>query len=848
MSSSIIPHPRPIELVLGRLRGARRSGNGWLARCPAHDDHAPSLSIAEGPDGRVLLRCHAGCETEAVVRALGLSMRDLFPAARPERPAQRERGAGSGSGPRRKPRATRYELRDPEGRLVAVHVREDGPQGKKLWWERPDGRRGLEGLRVADLPLYAVDRIAAADRAIVVEGEKACEALLRLGLPAVGTVTGAASTPGDDALRPLLGRMVYLWPDHDDPGRDHMERIARRLYALGHTEIRWVTWQEAPESGDAADFVATGATREDVERLLEQAARWKPPEVPDGPELLRDLERCFSRYVVLPPGTPLVLAAWTLCTWLVDVFEITPYLAITSPEKRCGKTTLLGLLGFVVREPLATANISEAALFRVVQELRPTLLIDEAQQLRDRSERSAALHDLLAAGYVRGQPVYRVAKAGDGFRVERYDAFGFKAIAMIGNLTDVLADRSIGIRMYRRAPHEAVARFRRLQVKAETAGLRERLEAWALANEARVREAYLRVEPPAWLNDRASDNWAALWAVVEVADPSRLPELESAARSLEGDQQDLDRESLGVRLLGDIRRVFDENGLDRLETTVLIEELCEDESAPWGDWHGRRLTPQALARLLRPFGIAPCRWREGERVVRGYAREAFLDVFSRYLHSEPSQPSQSSQDAGFGDPLEPSHNRHKPSQDGEPSHTPGESPEDDPGVGQRDTPMADQKDSPWIGQENSPWGDQEDSFRVEDSADGAPASSTIGDIWEDDPPSDDEEWTWDVSGTRLPRRGVPPGFGAACRPRPVPPDVAAEVQRIEDEAMALGWTPEELWQTAGWVSELGLAALMWPGDRVEAVTAEYIAVRRRDGNRTRFYRRPAPGRGDRGFS
>jgi len=104
--------------------------------------------------------------------------------------------------------------------------------------------------------------------------------------------------------------------------------------------------------------------------------------------------------------------------------------------------------------------------------------------------------------------------------------------------------------------------------------------------------------------------------------------------------------------------------------------------------------------------------------------------------------------------------------------------------------------------------------------------------------SESEGWAWDVSGNRLPRRVVPPGFGAACHPRPVPSDVAAEVQRIEDEAMALGWTPEELWQTAGWVSSLGLAAVMEPGDVVEEVAAGYIAIRRRDGNLVRFYRMP----------
>lgn len=70
-----------VQKVLERLEGVRRQGSAWVARCPAHADRGPSLSIREGDDGRVLVHCFAGCETAAVLRALGLSMRALF--ARP---------------------------------------------------------------------------------------------------------------------------------------------------------------------------------------------------------------------------------------------------------------------------------------------------------------------------------------------------------------------------------------------------------------------------------------------------------------------------------------------------------------------------------------------------------------------------------------------------------------------------------------------------------------------------------------------------------------------------------------------------------------------------------------------
>lgn len=67
------------EVVLSRLEAVRKSGEGWTARCPAHDDRTPSLSIAVGNDGRVLLYCFTGCAPEEVARALGLNLRDLFP-------------------------------------------------------------------------------------------------------------------------------------------------------------------------------------------------------------------------------------------------------------------------------------------------------------------------------------------------------------------------------------------------------------------------------------------------------------------------------------------------------------------------------------------------------------------------------------------------------------------------------------------------------------------------------------------------------------------------------------------------------------------------------------------------
>ena len=126
-----------------------RSSSGKV-HCPHHDpnrtDQTPSLSLDEGADGTLLWKCFNGCSQDDVTEAL------------------RDRGLcremwHNGDGRKRRPKGkeTRYEVRDTEGHMVAVHVRKDGPEGKRLWWELLDGSKGLGGLQVSALPVYGAD-------------------------------------------------------------------------------------------------------------------------------------------------------------------------------------------------------------------------------------------------------------------------------------------------------------------------------------------------------------------------------------------------------------------------------------------------------------------------------------------------------------------------------------------------------------------------------------------------------------------------------------------------------------------------------------------------------------------
>lgn len=162
-----------------------------------------------------------------------------------------------------------YTIADASGAPVAVHRRIEGDDGKRFTWELPDGTTGLGGYPVADLPLFGVHR-AERRSVIVCEGEKAAQALMDAGMTAVGTVTGAASSPSPKALSDLAGKIVYLWPDADDPGRSHMAKVAAHLAPIA-ASVQWIEPPaDSPKGWDAADAMAAGG-RDLVEELVRGA-------------------------------------------------------------------------------------------------------------------------------------------------------------------------------------------------------------------------------------------------------------------------------------------------------------------------------------------------------------------------------------------------------------------------------------------------------------------------------------------------------------------------------------------------------------------------------------------------
>ena len=218
------------EAVAKACGGAKRNGSGWVARCPAHDDHNPSLSLCDADGGRVLWHCLTGCSQEAVMGAL--KAREFI---------------GGGSVPVRE---TRYEYRTAAGELRLTVVRRDGPDGKKIRRE-PKGVRG-------PYPLYNLPAILAKPGAgvLVVEGEKCADAV-RAAWPAqvVTTWSGGTNAWHKADWTSLAGRRVTILADGDDPGRKCARAIADRLAADGsHVKLGL---PEGDAGEDVADWFAT---------------------------------------------------------------------------------------------------------------------------------------------------------------------------------------------------------------------------------------------------------------------------------------------------------------------------------------------------------------------------------------------------------------------------------------------------------------------------------------------------------------------------------------------------------------------------------------------------------------
>lgn len=177
--------------------------------------------------------------------------------------------------------------------------------------------------------------------------------------------------------------------DSESIAKDETRANAFKLFPPGGVVACLYTGDELPQA----------TTTNGTTIFMEEVELW--PDPVDGVELLNDLAATFKRHVALPDFAEALLALWVGFTWGINAAFTAPILAVTSPQKRCGKTTLSALLTQFVHKPLSASNITSAALFRSIEKWGPTLLVDEADTfLKDKEE----LRGVINAGHTRSTP------------------------------------------------------------------------------------------------------------------------------------------------------------------------------------------------------------------------------------------------------------------------------------------------------------------------------------------------------------------------------------------------------------------------------------------------------------
>lgn len=299
--------------ILPLLNSPKPDGKGgYFAFCPCHPDGSKrgrrSLHISER-NGRLLFHCFAGCRFEDIAEALGL-----------RRQPQRE-----------EPLAI-YRYVDEEGKLVYEVLRFPG----KRFLQRRPGKGGewiynLQGVRRV---LYRLPEVLTAVREgrtiFLVEGEKDCDNLTRLGLTATTNPGGAGKwlTEYNECLR---GANVIIIPDNDETGRRHAEQVAASLAGVA-ASVKLVKLPGLPPKGDVSDWLASGHTKEELLTLVQQAPEWGGPQA-RGPEALEERPKLWT-------AQELAAADFPEPSWLIPGLVPEGGLILLAGRPKTGKSWL----------------------------------------------------------------------------------------------------------------------------------------------------------------------------------------------------------------------------------------------------------------------------------------------------------------------------------------------------------------------------------------------------------------------------------------------------------------------------------------------------------------------------
>jgi len=349
------------------------------------------------------------------------------------------------------------------------------------------------------------------------------------------------------------------------------------------------------------------------------------PDPVEARALLLELQAQLRRFVALDDSAALAITLWTMFAWAHEIASHSPLLILSSPDPDCGKTTCLGVIGKMTPRPQSAVEMTGPGLFRLVDYLHPTLLIDEADKL---FVRKPDLLHIVNQGWTYGTKIPRVDRNGI---VHWFDPFCAKAIAMVGmSMPPTTASRGIIIKMWPKLPGEKVENFS-FSDDATFETLRRKCARWAADNMLKLKDA--RPALPEGFNNRLETNWKILFAIAEQA--GALKEAHRAAIKLS--PRTNYKRSEGNRLLEAMSEAF--RTRKEITSADLIKVLLADPDGEWGAFRERGpITQRQVAALLKNYEIWPTTLHPTKRSdlsLHGYRRNQFDDAFARFLPPDP---------------------------------------------------------------------------------------------------------------------------------------------------------------------------------------------------------------------
>jgi hypothetical protein len=312
--------------IANALQKSKQNGSDWMACCPAHDDHNPSLSISDGEDGKVLVKCFAGCTQSNVIDAL--KAKRLWP----EQSKNKLNGKHSAPQKTQKKRIVKtYDYCDPRGNVVHQGVR---LEPKSFFQRRPDGNGGyINSIKGVTQVPYRLPDFIKKDYVLIVEGEKDVDQLWDIGMPATTNSGGANKWPSE-LSQYFKDKNVFIIPDNDDSGRKHAELVASNLIDIAASVKVCAVCEDMPERADISDWLDAGKDRDTLHQLLDTSPIWEPRISVEAHESESKLITATQYEFVDPASIP--------CRdWVCKPHLIRKYTSLTVAPGGVGKSSLL---------------------------------------------------------------------------------------------------------------------------------------------------------------------------------------------------------------------------------------------------------------------------------------------------------------------------------------------------------------------------------------------------------------------------------------------------------------------------------------------------------------------------